>query len=849
MTRESNKEILEKPTLKDLFRKGKDKIGDEDLRPLRDYRDGSLEEAFYRHLEGRLDRTRKNWLRKQGNLRETIRKDRQLRKFGPLILGILILVVIGVIVGINQGINQGGGREISDTVILFVTVVLVGLIFIGRHWYREFQSRIYKNEGQYLKVTKQFEDNTTNIVRLALAEFKTRHDLNEWPWRMRVPRYTGDNPCKYLVERHDDYSTTDVFRLAKQYIETHDRGSLGVAGERGAGKTSMMSQLRRALDPHSVGQEVGSETAEEAYEHNFHTVWMSAPTKVEEKEFLVSVLAKLATSVGIKLTGNKNWPNEPFDTQKMSVMSLLGMKIWGVRRGFKSAVWKICKSAPVVAFIALLAYSTYLALFALYLNLELKPSSRLDSNIPYIVIVVNIAIMVIASVVLTWKLSRSYIRRVLRFISRSRNKTEELIVISADLLEELWYERKDMSSSNVSLSPSPFGPSASVGSGRERKREPFTLPHLVDMWDKYIEFLTSKDGGLFQKVVVFIDEIDKLKETDKIAECMLILKALYNPQNLLFVVSVSEDAYKQFEKRPSSLEDRNEFDSSVDHSVWIGKIKCDELRTLINNRMLGYPFSIPVIQFVWMLSKGNPRDAIRLARSIPKHDEGRSLKDIVKQLFPRILGMTVDTYRRGLNLGYQNFPLLNQLCVQKAMPSPDLRVMLAESITEVMRLMSRGSMRQNDRMSYSMLLAELTYSQLVCELFYTNSDLSQCIVLYKCNRCRKMIEEVQNHLSKRNAEHALQLLGYYYNYMKRRGAVELDLKDLREVILSLLVDAGNGLTQEQICEQMGVHLGGMQMRVGKALCVLEKNRVVKCRGEGSAARWTLMNVTAALEAG
>ena len=365
------------------------------------------------------------------------------------------------------------------------------------------------------------------------------------------------------------------------------------------------------------------------------------------------------------------------------------------------------------------------------------------------------------------------------------------------------------------------------------------MPHLVDMWDKYIGHLTRKNGGLFRKVVVFIDEIDKLKAPDKIAECMLILKALYNPPNLLFVVSVSEDAYKQFEKRPSSLESRNEFDSSVDHSVWVEKIKCDELRVMINKRMLGYPFSIPVIQLIWMLSKGNPRDAIRLARSIPKHDEGRWLEDIAAELFPRLLGTTVDTYRRVLAVSDRNCPALNDLCVREVSPSGELDKNITGAITEVMRLMSRGSVRKDERMSYSMLLAELDYSRIVCKQFYSNPDLSRCIVLYKCNPCRRAMEEVQNHLSKRNPERVLQLLGDYCTYQRKVGAIQLNSNELQDAISSLLVDADNGLTLKSIHEQLNVH--AKEKQTGDALDTLKKGGFAKCSGDGPAARWTLAN--------
>ena len=64
--------------------------------------------------------------------------------------------------------------------------------------------------------------------------------------------------------------------------------------------------------------------------------------------------------------------------------------------------------------------------------------------------------------------------------------------------------------------------------------------------------------------MVFVDEVDKIKDTKEIDKFIRILKSLYVPRNLFFIVSISEDAFDEYQKRAVLKKQRTVFDSAFD---------------------------------------------------------------------------------------------------------------------------------------------------------------------------------------------------------------------------------------------------------------------------------------------
>ena len=478
--------------------------------------------------------------------------------------------------------NRASFDELISGGLIFVVLMGFFIAFILwclGHFGREDSLPDGFSEKEFTELEEKIYEQANGIVENTRVALEKEHYLHELdPYEEEIPEYASQKPFRKVGERHDEYSETQYLSDLRKHIEEMDKGSIGIAGERGYGKTSLMKALERSLE---------SKTPT-----GFVAVWLSAPTAISEETFLLSVLAKLATRVGVKLSGNEFWPNDRPDKKlenedkfrKKKKLGLLGIAIASVLSIFLLVInWEGYEQSvpPYGSFKIELCdlVLLYVAIFGFYFFLLFKRRFGVNRRFPFV-----------------------------------HEMKRPLVAASADLLEELWYERKDTLSSEVSLSQ--FGVSLGGSTGTEKTRQPFTLPHLIQMWDDYVGHVTNTGLGGFEKVIVFIDEIDKIKDPYRIGEFMRILKALYNPMNLFFIVSISDDAYNGFQTRMSSTKERNEFDSSFDHMYYIDRMDYCQTVKLINTRIFGYDLPIPVTQLIWILSKGNPRDAIRLARDV-----------------------------------------------------------------------------------------------------------------------------------------------------------------------------------------------------------------------------------------
>ena len=472
---------------------------------------------------------------------------------------------------------------------------------------------------------KEIDELAENILEDVRVTLEEENDLKKQdPYATKVPNYATPRPYRKLGERHDEYTETDFLSGLTEHIDELDRGSFGIAGVRGFGKTSLMKAVARNLENKAP--------------KGFLTVWLSAPTAIDEKTFLLSVLAKLATRVGAKLSGEKFWPNERPDA-KLEKEDKYRIK-W--MRG----IWGIAIAGALCILLSVINWNGH--------KLSVPPYGSFEIELYDLVLL----FVVIFGIYFFSLFKRGFGgNRRFTFVDEMNRP---LVVASEDLLGELWYERKDTLSSEVSMSQ--FGVSLGGSSGTEKKRQPFTLPHLIQMWDHYVEHVTNKDLGGFEKIVVFIDEIDKMKDTDEIGKFMRILKALYNPMNLFFVVSISKDAYEDFQTRMSTTKERNEFDSSFDHMLQIKPMEYGETEKLINSRILGYSLPIPCTLLIWMLSKGNPRDAIRFARKVLFNYQDKDIDLVAWNLCLEQLGETFSNrIQSELKANQLNFEALSQL--------------------------------------------------------------------------------------------------------------------------------------------------------------------------------------------
>ena len=805
--------------VQELFSQTKKNISEAELKPLEDYKTGSLIGEFEELSMKAVHDLVSNWQDSKEN--KSVRRKLDRWRVFVLTIAAFSVLLISVASLVTRLYMVPSLSDFSLLAVLIVPMLMTLPMLMILRVLKPANSAPNLMD-KFTTLRGELNEKAKGELAQVLNGIKTRYKLHDYPWRMGVPHYKEENPCRLLVERHDDYSQTNVFKEARAYIDTHDHGNIGVAGERGSGKTAMMKELQRYF----------ASTSEKSKEGNgkpsIHTVWMSVSTRVEEKDFLVSVLAKLATSVGAKLTKKDDWPDEAplrrFRKQK--------------RRGRGN------QALVLAGFVVLVT-------FALLISL---PTDILRYLEDYLVVDLKTVLTAAGSIALFFLLHPVIKALGPRNPDIKSEKEGALVSASQDLLEELWYERTEIRSSEVGLRQ--FGTFLGTRVSMEKTREPFTLPHLVDIWEQYLKHLTA-DQGVFEKVVVFIDEIDKLKDTDRIKECLLILKALYHAKNVFFVVSISEDAYRLFEKRSLSTKGRNEFDSTLDKVLMVSRIEVRELRDLINSRMLCNAFSIPVMQLIWMVSKGNPRDAIRFARDIPqrKEDSGlRKIDEIALQLCTEMIDRTLYEYRKLSRYGNWRSNALDALRLKEANWSnmklcKTLDCIICELTKELNPANGKVKERE-DVVSKQRFLGELCYVRNILREYGENEEWRLRVVFDLYPGCQASMQNVQDRLSNGEAKKVCVGLAEYRSAIKDGEAIlyqnknrlaclcqnknelawaKLQDRELEDMIHGLLDNEGKSLSVDDIFNEMCVHVKKRVKIVG-ALEKLKERGFVECNG-------------------
>ncbi len=181
-------------------------------------------------------------------------------------------------------------------------------------------------------------------------------------------------------------------------------------------------------------------------------------------------------------------------------------------------------------------------------------------------------------------------------------------------LEQLRYLRTYTASWSASLTPRSFFTLAR-GYAKARAEQPVTLPELVDSFRSYsarvAAWQQSGHGGE-GRVVIGIDEVDKIRDSDRAEAFLNDIKAVFGVPGCLYLVSVSEDAMAGFARRTPSI--RGTFDSAFDELVPVGPMAYRQSEQLLFKRLTGVPR--PFIALCHVLAGGLPRDLVRAARAL-----------------------------------------------------------------------------------------------------------------------------------------------------------------------------------------------------------------------------------------
>ncbi|GAA4586578.1 hypothetical protein GCM10023194_33120 [Planotetraspora phitsanulokensis] len=166
----------------------------------------------------------------------------------------------------------------------------------------------------------------------------------------------------------------------------------------------------------------------------------------------------------------------------------------------------------------------------------------------------------------------------------------------------------------------PVGLDAQHTRGRSRAEQPLSYPETVAAFRAYAhdvaEFLRPR-----RRLFIGIDELDKIGSGQEAERFLNDIKGIFGLSRVYFMISVSDDAMNAFERR--GLPFRDAFDSSFDEVIQVGPLAYEESLRVLYRRVVG--LTEPYVAFCHCLSGGLPRDLIRAARRVVR--AGRAMPD------------------------------------------------------------------------------------------------------------------------------------------------------------------------------------------------------------------------------
>ncbi|WP_307166734.1 P-loop NTPase fold protein [Streptomyces rishiriensis] len=214
------------------------------------------------------------------------------------------------------------------------------------------------------------------------------------------------------------------------------------------------------------------------------------------------------------------------------------------------------------------------------------------------------------------------------------------------------YRLQTVQSVTYGASGAPAGGLLSLGStyGTSFTASPLTLPELVQQLRRTLAEVAAELRPQERRLVVTIDEIDRLGSTAQALEFLGEIKAILGVTGVHFLISVSEDVGASFVRR--GLPGRDVADSTFDDVVHVRPCSFEESKRILDRRAAGV--SEPFVALAHALAGGVPRDLIRYSREMVALRESRGeveLRNIAGRLVTRAMRETVDAFRAGAKEG------------------------------------------------------------------------------------------------------------------------------------------------------------------------------------------------------
>jgi hypothetical protein len=240
---------------------------------------------------------------------------------------------------------------------------------------------------------------------------------------------------------------------------------------------------------------------------------------------------------------------------------------------------------------------------------------------------------------------------VLRMFFRRRPKrppADPLVLRAQQHLHDIRFQRSYSSGWSGALKiPTGFETGATLGTSLAQKQE--SLPELVERFRGFAELITRD----YAYLIIGIDELDKLKSETDARKFVNEIKAIFNIPKCFYLLSVSENAISNFERRGMPF--RDEFDSAFDDIRHIDYLTLDGSRHLLGRRVLNLPEAFLCLCHV--LAAGLPRDLIRMTRGVLDQARLNPNSNSIEQVAEAIIAKEVSRKVRAIEIASREIPI------------------------------------------------------------------------------------------------------------------------------------------------------------------------------------------------
>jgi hypothetical protein len=161
-----------------------------------------------------------------------------------------------------------------------------------------------------------------------------------------------------------------------------------------------------------------------------------------------------------------------------------------------------------------------------------------------------------------------------------------------------------------------------------------TLQSLTDRYQAYVESLLTYYNG---KLIVMIDELDKMVNPEDVKKVLLELKGALFQRGCYYLISVSEDCAKAFRGR--LVEGRDIFESTFEDVIAIHEMAPSAARAMVRNRLKtdksAPELSGEAIDILTVFSGAIPREIVRHLRDTVLNAEGTA------PVSPETIGLSI----------------------------------------------------------------------------------------------------------------------------------------------------------------------------------------------------------------